>query len=288
MLTFEIAGVSVCLDSPIHLPPDEAFEPFACDVQNPDYHVIFSPVDKLPKIPENVISEENCFRVHRTENGDYLKSYFNAPSDFTPYAVVTHDFDVGTVRVDYIEKGKRCVSEVRTAFSHIGFEAMLIRKNRLCLHASCVDTDSGGLLFSGVSGIGKSTQANLWCEYRNARQINGDRPILQIEQNCRAWGSPYAGSSRCYVNASTGVSAILMLEKSPKCELRRLSVNEAFRAVWQGLTMYSYDRSFVEEAYRLTVLLISDVPVYHFACTPDKSAVDFLDFELRKEGVFRG
>lgn len=288
MFSLEIAGVTVELNSPVHWARDEAFTPFIKYVTSPDYCVRFSEVETLREIPTDILHEENCYRVHPDGNGGYMRSFFNAPSDLTPYAIAKYDFAHGIVTVDYLKKGERCVSEFRNSFFHIGFEAMLIRKNRLCLHASCVDTDSGGLLFSGVSGIGKSTQANLWCEYRNARQINGDRPILQIEQNCRAWGSPYAGSSRCYVNASTGVSAILMLEKSPKCELRRLSVNEAFRAVWQGLTMYSYDRSFVEEAYRLTALLISDVPVYHFACTPDKSAVDFLDFELRKEGVFRG
>lgn len=287
MPTFEIAGISLSFDSPMDFPPDEAFEPFLKFVQNPDYRVVFTQTDSLD-IPDTVIHEENCYRVHPDENGGYMRSFFNAPSDFTPYATARYDFSNGAVTVDYLEKGERCVSELRNSFFHIGFEAMLIRKNRLCLHASCVDTGSGGLLFSGASGIGKSTQAELWVKYRGAIQINGDRPVLQIENGCMAWGSPYAGSSRCYVNAGADVSALLMLEQSDKCSLTRLRMNEAFRAVWHGLTMYSYDRKFVEEAYRLTAELVSRVPVYRFACTPDRAAVDFLDGELRKEGLLRG
>ena len=75
------------------------------------------------------------------------------------------------------------------------------KTNDLCMHA-LIETAYGGILFSGVSGAGKTTQAELWMQWEQARQINGDRPIL-VSKVIREWlgcGSPYAGSSECYIN----------------------------------------------------------------------------------------
>lgn len=87
-------------------------------------------------------------------------------------------------------------SETHNCFSHIGFEELLIGRDRLTLHASLVDSPYGGLLFSGVSGVGKSTQGDLWERFADASLINGDRPILRkTSDGWMASGSPYAGSS---------------------------------------------------------------------------------------------
>ena len=74
-----------------------------------------------------------------------------------------------------------------------------------------------------------------------------------------------------------------MLRQARTCSLRRLSSGEAFRAVWSGLTMHSWDEGFVEKACDLALELIGTVPVFEFACTPDAGAVDHLERELRKE-----
>lgn len=196
----------------------------------------------------------------------------------------TWDLENNQVYVECLSSYGQHISEVQGCFYLLGLEKALLKYNRLCIHASCVDTELGGILFSGVSGIGKSTQAELWCRCRNARQINGDRPILaQSEEGWRAWGAPYAGSSRCYVNDCCNVSAIVMLRQEKQCSLRRLDSSEAFREVWKGLTIHSWDKSFVEKALDLTMDLIASVPVYAFGCTPDEAAVDYLERELQKE-----
>ena len=51
----------------------------------------------------------------------------------------------------------------------------MLAKDAMVLHCSVLKVKSGVILFSGPSGIGKSTQAGLWTKYRKARVINGDR-----------------------------------------------------------------------------------------------------------------
>ena len=72
-----------------------------------------------------------------------------------------------------------------------------------------------GLLFSGPSVIGKSTQAALW-ERHGARLLNGDRTVLGPgPAGWTAWGSPYAGSSRCFCSEQRTIGAIVVLEQAP-------------------------------------------------------------------------
>ena len=260
------------------------FLPFLTVEGNPNYCAYFRKVTQLPSIPDSVLYEGLCYRVHPDGKGGYLRSFFDPPRDMTPYAVAVYDYPQGFIHVDYLEKGAHCVSEMNNSFFHLGLEAMLIYRERLCLHAACVRTHLGGILFSGPSGIGKSTQAELWCTYRGAYQINGDRPILSKgNDGWLAWGSPYAGSSRCHVNESCPVTAIVMLRQAKECSLRRLNRAEAFRSIWSGLTMNSWDERFVEVATDLTIELIGKVPVLEFSCTPDEQAVDYLEQGLGKE-----
>ena len=280
----EIAGVSMSVHSFQHWEEEMLFLPFVKRTEVPDYQVVFRQTDTLPKIPDAVIHEDECYRVHPDGKGGYLRSFFDAPRDLTPYAVAEYDHTNGTVQIDCLPKGSHCVSELHNSFFHIGFEAMLIHKKRLCFHAACVDTPLGGILFSGPSGIGKSTQAELWCSYRGAAQINGDRPILSKEKaGWLAWGSPYAGSSKCHVNKNCRVTAIVILQQANECSLQRLRHTEAFGAIWAGLTIHNWDKWFVEEAVDLTMELIRTVPVFRFCCTPDERAVEYLEQQLRKE-----
>lgn len=282
--SLSIAGITLRMDTDRPLAPGSKFAPFLTEESKPDFLARFRRVAELPPIPEKILHEDVCYRVHPNGRGGYLRSFFDPPRDDTPYAVATYDYSRGRIQVDYLEKGASCVSEMGNSFFHLGLEAMLIHKNRLCLHAACVQTHLGGILFSGPSGIGKSTQAELWCDNRGAKQINGDRPILsRHEDGWLAWGSPYAGSSRCHINESCPVTAIVMLRQAKECSLRRLSLPEAFRAVWSGLTVYSWDKTFVDAASSLALELIASVPVLEFACTPDMQAVTFLEQGLRKE-----
>ena len=276
--TFRIADVTVCLQTDQVLAEEDIFRPFVTQSEDVDFRAVFRQVDQLPTIPEKILYEDLCYRVHPDGKGGFLRSFFDAPSDMTPYAVAAYDHPGGSIRVEYLPKGAHCVSEIRNSFFHLGLEALLMERNRLCLHAACVDTAMGGILLSGPSGIGKSTQADLWCRHRGARQINGDLPILQkTKTGWQAWGSPYAGSSRCYLNECCSIRTIVILRQAPENRLRRLSPSEAFRAVWSGVTVNSWDPRFTERACDLALELISQIPVYELACTPDIRAVELLE-----------
>lgn len=281
-----IAGITLMLDSGHPLMENREFVPFLIGETAADVRAGFREVKRLPPVPEHLLYMDECCRIGLDARGNPRKYFFETPEDPVPYAASTYDRASGEIRVEYLGAYARCVSEVRSCFHLLGFEAILLNRDKLCLHAACVDTSLGGILFSGVSGIGKSTQAELWCRYRNARQINGDRPILSREgEGWAAWGSPYAGSSKCHVNDSCAVTAIVLLKQGDTCSARRLRPAEAFRGVWAGLTVRSWDVAFVDAASSLAIDLVMKVPVFEFSCTPDERAVDYLEQVLRKENA---
>ena len=280
-----IAGIPLRLVCDQELLWEEEFLPFRTDGPA-RYTARFRQVEALPPIPAEVWHEGLCDRVHPDGKGGYVRSFFDAPRSEEAYGVGTYDYPHGQISVDYLAGGARCVSEMQNSFYHIGLEALLRQEGKFCLHAACVETAGKALLFSGPSGRGKSTQADLWCHFRGAEMLNGDRPILGKQTDrFTAWGSPYAGSSRCYVNRSAPIAALVMLDSWGACQLRRLPLREAFRRIYQGLTMYSWDGSFSADALDFAVALAGSVPVYGYHCTAGEESVDYLEQRLREDGV---
>lgn len=279
-----VAGVRITLKTAIPLTVPERFRPFIIDLDKAGYLVEFRENSGLSAPEGALLYRGERYEVYPAREGGFVRWYFDEMQDFTYFARVTADWVNRQVLVEYVPSGKTYVSEMGNCFSFGGWETLLLREHRLLLHAACVDTSVGGLLFSGPSGIGKSTQAGLWQKYVGARLINGDRPILhQTETGWEAWGSPYAGSSRWFVNESCRVRAIVMLRQADRCSLRKLSGAEAFRNVFSGVTAAGWDPSCMLSACELTERLISEIPVYEFSCTPDETAVELLKAELERK-----
>lgn len=279
--SFSIAGLVIGLQTSRPIKVTEPFLPFLTESEA-DYTALFREVPALPATSGEELFRAVSYTVFRDEQVGYFRLFRDAAHDVDePYAISRMDWEKRQVLIDVLPTGREFVSESGNCFFHTGWENLLLREKRLILHGACVDTPLGGILFSGRSGIGKSTQAELWCRYANGRQINGDRPILHKEdKSWYAWGSPYAGSSRCHVNAKCPITAIVMLQQAESCTLRRLGTAEAFRKLFAGLTVSSWIPEAVAAAGDLTAELASDVPVYELACTPDQKAVEILRQEL--------
>lgn len=279
-----ISGLRIRIHTDLPMDTEPRFVPFVATFPEADIHAYIQKTDILPALPERVIHNDLCFRVHVSPSGQILRSFFDAPRDPKPYAVAWYEPDSNCIRVSYLEHAGHCLASLGRCFFHLGLESLLARQNRLCLHGSLVQTELGGLIFSGPSGIGKSTQAELWCRHRSARQINGDRPILSgMPEGWYAWGSPYAGSSDCHINERCAIRSIMMLRWDSVCSLRPMPPGEAFRALWKQLTLHPWEPGQTEQVSSMLIDLISSVPVYEFSCTPDEDAVLALEQELGKE-----
>lgn len=282
---FSIAGVTIKLESDVEILTGDEFEDFQT-TSEPDYVATFRKVPKLTRLQDNLIQKLVGVDIYSDGRGSFIRQFREEDKDLLLYAIQLCDWDNKVITIDYLEEGLRNINHTGGAFFHIAWEDIMLREHRLIFHACCVETEFGGILFSGRSGIGKSTQGDLWCRYENAKLINGDRPILyrdKISGKWLAFGSPYAGSSKCHVNASTAVKVIVMLQQAKECFIRKLNPAEAFRKIYAQLTVSTWDSTCVMLACDSAEQLIKEVPVYEMACTPDYDAVDLLKKTLQQE-----
>lgn len=282
MQRFQIAGIVLELQTQMPICITKPFEPFQTE-EKPDYVIHFKEVNRLPNFPTKIMYQGDCFEAAELGN-KAVRCFVDSTRKRESYAIGIYDWDRKRAEIMYLPRGLQVLNESGNCFFHIAWESILLREKRMVLHSCCIKTEMGGILFSGISGIGKSTQGNLWCEYENAWLINGDRSILYREDNIwRGAGSPYAGSSRCYKNESVSVRAIVMLQQASSCTIRRMGTAEAFHKIYAQLTINDWDAAYVDSICSLTEQLISDIPVYELSCTPNRTAVELLKATLERE-----
>lgn len=229
---------------------------------------------------------EHCFQSHNLQvfrDGDRELCYYGSASPTLEGAYLRIDRK-GTVnqiqlKADSIPMGitdgiiLTCMQAVTYITGTGGF----------LLHASWIRYRDRAILFTGPSGIGKSTQATLWEKHRGAELINGDRAaIFPTAEGAQVRGIPYCGSSGVNKNQTMPLTAVVTLSKAPENSITRLTGAKAFRQLWEGCSVNLWDPEAIGLATQAVVDTVSAVPVYHLACTPDERSV----VTLEKEGLF--
>lgn len=204
-----------------------------------------------------------------------------------PYAFVTKTFSgKHVVTCHYLKGYERELCYSRNVYTVFGLEDILLDFDTIILHASYVIHNGYAILFSGPSGIGKSTQADLWEKYRNAFIVNGDRAAIKMENGqWYAYGLPIAGSSGLYFNKKAPIKAIVLLKQSAINTVHKPGLASVYRYLYPQVLMHRWDPAFEKKADALLTGLIQTVPVYLLECRPDQEAVSCLSSAVFKEDI---
>ena len=277
---FHIAGLLIRCEPPFPLKITPESKPFLPSSAGNTPDIIFS-FQSVPVLAEPS-GEGNWLenRFYETEFGIPTVWFRPQPGE-APYARVRHE--QGALHCHYCRGAEHRMDLSRNQIDLMSLEIPLLDHNGFLLHAAFVHWQGKGILFSGPSGIGKSTQADLWKTHLNGDIINGDRAALRrTEDSWRVWGLPYAGTSGIYKNESAPVAVIVMLEQAPENRICRLSPGEAFRRLYPQVSIHRWDLDFTKRASDLMLELIETVPVYLLSCRPDTQAADLLRETLTK------
>lgn len=157
----------------------------------------------------------------------------------------------------------------------------LSTRGGLMLHASLVDAGGRGILFVGPSGIGKTTQAELWMKYRDAVIINGDMALVGEKDGAfTGYGCPWHGSSPYCENRQVPLYGIVVLEQAKENTLERLHGVIMIERMMRNIFLPHWYQKGAEAAMETVDHLLSTVPVYLLNCRPDEEAVAMVERAL--------
>lgn len=264
----------------------EEFVPFVCsEMQNScDCMTRFEQIDDLNLRDGIVVAQHTSFEVCSFLDGTWERRYTDS-SDRDRHFVATSIMLSNNLNlVKILPVFSKKIVDTGHLFFYVAMEEQLLRHGRWIVHASCVKTPLGTILFVGPSGAGKTTQAELWEKYRGSKVLNGDRTIVYEKDGVwYAAGSPYAGSSKRYVNESAPISLVVLLEQGTENRVQALTPGQAFRSLYPHLTVNDWNPWYVETITDQLDQFVRERPVVHFSCTPDEAAVEALWSKLAKE-----
>ncbi len=154
---------------------------------------------------------------------------------------------------------------------------LLSQGDGVLVHACAVKDGDRGLLFTGTSGAGKSTTAELWNSQGNAAILSDDRVIIRKHEG-RFWiyGTPWHGTAGCGSPEAVPLTRIYFLKQALENKLLALKpVNaytkmlvRSFPTYWNSAGM-DFTLGFLDE-------LVQEVPCFELGFVPDNSVVDFV------------
>lgn len=156
------------------------------------------------------------------------------------------------------------------------FNRALLHFDGSYIHSSALLFDGKAYLFSGDSGVGKSTHTNLWLKRFGDRAviINDDKPSFRItDGKCMIYGTPFAGGTSLQKNISAELGAVVFIEQADTNSLKKLSNKEAITYLLQQ-TPQKLNVSMGDKLLSLYSDIISTYPFYLLRCNTDNSAVD--------------
>ena len=165
--------------------------------------------------------------------------------------------------------------------SLLALERRLAEKGGMILHCAYVEHRGEAILFSAPSETGKTTQANLWAQYRGSTTVNGDRALLQcLDGRWTARGWPVCGTSEVCNNKDVPIRAVVMLSQGKSDTVSPLRPVLAFSQLYSQITVNTWNKDFVQGHMDRIGALTAQVPVYHLSCTISEDAVRCLETAL--------
>lgn len=169
------------------------------------------------------------------------------------------------------------VSEELLAYMESGvqFYRALLRFDGMMLHASALSYGGKAYLFSGPSGVGKSTHTRLWQDVfgEDVEIINDDKPALRrLDGRWYAYGTPWSGKHHINKNRRLPLCGICFLKQADENRIRRVSSLEAIQLI---VPQTVRKRLTAEEMARLLShvdVLIREIPIFELENCPEPAA----------------
>ena len=165
-------------------------------------------------------------------------------------------------------------ADVAYMYSGSAFYRQLLNYGGMMFHSSAIELDGVAYLFSGPSGMGKSTHARLWQQmFPSAKVFNDDKPALRyIDGVWYAYGTPWCGKDGININTRVPIGGICFLRQGEENKIRPLSKIEATAAIISQTLRRFNTAEGLGAMTDLVGRLVSDIPIFELVNRPEPEA----------------
>ena len=161
----------------------------------------------------------------------------------------------------------------------------LLDHDVLLIHGSAIAAEGEGLLFTALSGTGKSTHTRLWRQMLGGRfmMVNDDKPLIAVgagDAPAMVCGTPWDGKHHLSNNVACPLRAIVHLMRGQENSIRECDAAEMFPTLLQQ-TYTTPDPAVMAKTLELLSRLCGKVRFYELRCNMAPEAA-----EVAYKGIF--
>jgi len=281
-ISIAVAGLELQVSSPIsaeELGIEDRLGKFMSPLRNPLDRVSLKWEDgdgSTPTEGELVFNPGPVWRVYRDGETSHAHFSYRRDGGCAPLCGV---LQANATWDDFVLREQRFPSGWCSLLSlgagELVFRTRLSASDGLMFHASGLDDNGRGVVFTGHSGAGKSTQLGLWRDESGIVEMSDDRMAVRVNSThgARCYGTPWGGSSDIRNNHSAPLHAIVILGQGPENRIERIPAPAAAPLLLARCFVPYWDRSLLAKALQNLDRIVRRVPVYQLVCRPDKSVI---------------
>ena len=215
--------------------------------ENPDRYVVLFP------------QMQNLYEAHMLKDGTYVRVYCHPQVSETNIENLFH-----AIRLFFL------------------FTAQ--RNGLFAIHSASVLYQGKAWLFSGPSGMGKSTHTALWKKLFDTPFLNGDLNLIGKEgDQFVVYGIPWCGTSEIFTVEKKELGGIVLLEKAPEDKIVSLTKEQKTLRVMQRMISPPWTAGLMKKNLAFAEEIANEKPVYFLRCTKNDTAAEVMHHRITED-----
>ena len=158
------------------------------------------------------------------------------------------------------------------------------KKGMFVLHSASLLYLEKAWLFSGPSGMGKSTHTALWKKLFDTPFLNGDLNLIGKEgDQFVVYGIPWCGTSEIFTVEKKELGGIVLLEKAPEDKIVSLTKEQKTLRVMQRMISPPWTAGLMKKNLAFAEEIANEKPVYFLRCTKNDTAAEVMHHRITED-----
>ena len=191
--------------------------------------------------------------------------------------ILESDFKSGDIYIRGQRRKRKIEYPLNYPLGEVLMINLLAQERGVMIHSCGVTNKGEGLLFVGISQMGKSTMANLWKGEKEVTILNDDRIIIR-RKNGYFWmyGTPWHGDAKVCSPEKAPLERIFFLRHTEKNNIRKITPMEAMSRLIVCSFPTFWDKKGMEFTLEFCAEIAKRIHCYEMGFVPDESVLGFI------------